>query len=230
MKRIFPDVVVQSNPIGFEQVCVYHQMLFSNLIWNDHKSFGRAYEQTDSNGSRHVPKIYQGKRDYYDPLPHDALSSYSFLMGRGPEREVDEACLERDMSAIFWFDLSRVKPSVDDVSIESLRFEVQSLLEQSEYYQGITAFYDERVEDIFLGYITDELLADNKYLMFPYAGFRFDFLVGYPKPCGEELDNLIAITRANVPLDWILLKIDDRVAKLHLAYDGPNLTTALTEI
>jgi len=230
MQRIYPSAPVQQNPVGFDEVMVYYQLLFSNLMWSNHKSFGRAYEQPFNNAKNRVPKIYQGGKEYYDPLPHDALDSYSFLMARSPERRVDEEGLERDVSVVFWFDLRKVLPGIDNPSVESLRLEVEQMIKESMYVGSINGFYDERIEDIFFGYIEDELLEDNQYLMFPYAGFRIDFVAAYPVPCGPPLDNLIMITRSQVPLDWILLKIDDRVAKLHLAYDGDTLITELTEI
>lgn len=226
MGRLAPEVILEQNPIAFDEVITYYQLLFGNLNWPGHISLGRAYEQVED--GREVPKVYDGKREYYNALPNDRLNSYSFLMARTPETYTDTTTLERDVSAIFWVDLKKVRPGFDTPTVEPLRLQVLQMIKDSPYYVSINSYVDEKIEDVFMGYIEKD--SENKYLMFPYSGFRIDFTVGYPEPCGEPLDQLITITTANTPVDYILLKLGGRVAKLKLALDGDSLTTELEEL
>lgn len=184
MSLINPQVLTDLEAVGFEAVIAFYQSAFAALSWNK-RSFGRAFEQPNNNGADRVPKVYTSLGEYYDVLPSDQLQSFSFLMARSPERFTDEASLERDVSAVFWLDLSAVRPGVDKPSISQLSKDALQVIKDSPYFNadGAVSVYDEKIEDIFFDYIDNEMMGANKHLMFPFAGFRIDFVVGYPDPC-----------------------------------------------
>jgi hypothetical protein len=71
-----------------------------------------------------------------------------------------------------------------------LKKDVEKILKANAYVASIDKYFDERVEDVFDGYISQAesgrySVDDTKtqYLMYPYAGFRFDFTVAYMEDC-----------------------------------------------
>lgn len=177
-----PSALEVVNPIAFDEVIASYQHDFAAIAWNQ-KSFGRAYEQPDAEGDLRTPKIYQGNGEYYDVLPNDMLNAFSFLMARSEERRTDEDGLERDVSAVFWLNLQEARPGIDEVTVEPLRLNVLKVIKDNPYTMSIERYFDERHEDVFMGYISGDRLRSNKYLMYPFSGFRIDFIVGYPFPC-----------------------------------------------
>jgi hypothetical protein len=143
------------------------------------KCFGRAFEQPLDAGSRRAPFTYIGEGEYFNVLPQDFLSSQSFIMARSPETYTDEnidSGVERDVSIVMWFNL----PETGAESAEALRWQVERLIKENPFVFRISAFYDERIEDIFFGYVSDEALENGtQYLRFPWFGFRYDMRVAY---------------------------------------------------
>lgn len=180
-----PDILLFTNPIGIDAVVQsYQQSFYNGLPWLE-KSLGRAYEQRE--GDKKVPKVYTGLKEYYTVLPNDFLKSASFLMARGPERSTpgSEEGVERDLSAVFWLNLKEIDADDDSIFTERLRWDVDKIIRAVGYtpeVAPITAYYDEKIEDIFFGYLDEDTAEKNKnYLMFPYAGFRIDWTAYFPR-------------------------------------------------
>jgi hypothetical protein len=180
-----PDILLLETPIGLDAVIQsYQQDFYNNLTWLT-KSFGRAREFRNADGK--YPATYWGGGEYYPVLPNDFLRAQSFIMARDGERwpanVIDN--IEATLSIIFWFDLKSINPDKDYVFSEELRWEVQELISKNQYTKNISAYYDDRIEDVFMGYIGDNRGVDGQeikpYLMYPYSGFRFDVVVVYPK-------------------------------------------------
>lgn len=182
-----PQILPIDSPAGFDEVVESYRTAFSALSWLD-RSFGRAFEQPENSNTRRTPKVYVGKGEYYNVLPNDSLKSQSFLMSRSAERYTpgQEQGRERDMSAVFWFNLKTIFPDRDEYSVEELLRSVVDIIEAAPWTApaGIARVYDERVEDIFFGYLDNDFLEKNyQFLQWPFAGFRIDFVAGWPVPC-----------------------------------------------
>jgi len=222
-----PQVVFEPAPLGFEAVVNSYQQAFSALMWNE-KSFGRAYEQPDDEAERRTPKVYTQGGEYIDALPNDNLNAFSFIMARSEERYIDGENLERDVSAVFWLDLSRVRPGVDKASVTQFSTEVIKVIQQHPYTMNVQRVYDERIEDIFFGYITNEMMKSNKYLMYPFGGFRIDFTVGYPNPC-DNVNVPMLLTSGEQAINYFTLKAGNKVARVYLVEDNGQLTLEIVQ-
>lgn len=182
-----PAILLFQQPIGINAVIQsYQQDFYAGIPWLS-KSFGRAYEQPEKEGDKRVPKVYSGKGEYHNVLPNDNLNAQSFIITRGPERRQSAndpelgGGVERDISLVFWMNLKAIDPADDTVFTEVLRWDVEKIIKANPFTKDITDFYDDRIEDIFLGYMgKDDLEKGKQWLMYPYAGFRFDVTVGFP--------------------------------------------------
>lgn len=192
-----PVITLIPSPIGLDAVIQSLQIDFSALTWLE-KSFGRAWEFKEIKDGRivKVPKVYMGKKEYFNVLPNDNIKAQSFIAVRGQEKwDLDYQAytgngLERELSAIFWFNLKWIDPTKDYIFTERLKTEVAQIIRANKYVKVISNYYDERVEDVFDGYIDGSQggaysIDDHKtqYLMYPYSGFRFDITVAYWEEC-----------------------------------------------
>jgi hypothetical protein len=193
-----PDILLISSPKGIDAVIQSIQQQFAaGLTWLD-KSFGRAWEfkEVDPDGKTiRVPKCYSGSGEYINVLPNDFLKAQSFITVRNEETwpsysRATGNSKNRTLSAIFWFNLKQIDETKDYIFTEELKTEVEKILKANAYVATIDKYYDERVEDVFDGYISQAdsgrySVDDTKtqYLMYPYSGFRFDFTVAYMEEC-----------------------------------------------
>lgn len=193
-----PSIPVIAIPIGLDAVIQSLQQDLATLTWLD-KSFGRAWEFKEKGADGKiikVPKAYMGKGEYHNVLPNDNLKAQSFISVRGNERwdldytRASDNGLERDLSCIFWFNLKKIDPTKDYIFTELLKKDVEKVIKANKYVKLISNYYDERVEDVFDGYVDGSQggaysIDDHKtqYLMYPYSGFRFDFTVAYWEVC-----------------------------------------------
>jgi hypothetical protein len=194
-----PDILLIASPIGLDKVIQnIQQALDTGLPWLD-KSFGRAWEFKEVDPATEkiikVPKCYSGNGEYVNVLPNDFLKSQSFISVRNEEtwpaytRATDNS-KSRELSVIFWFNLNQIDPSKDYIFTEVLKKDVEKILKVNPYVGAINKYFDERVEDVFDGYISQSesgrySVDDTKtqYLMYPYSGFRFDVTVAYTEEC-----------------------------------------------
>jgi hypothetical protein len=177
-----PNILLLDAPVGLDAVIQsYQQDFYLGLPWL-RKSFGRAWEQPEQ--GRRIPKAYIGQKEYYNVLPNDSLISQSFISVRTPEElnEDNEEGVERTLAAVFWFNLEAINPALDSVFTEQIRWDIERLIEGNRFTAEILEVHDERHGDIFLGYIDNDMLEEGRqYLMYPYAGLRIDFRVGYDR-------------------------------------------------
>jgi hypothetical protein len=193
-----PTILLIESPVGLEKAIQSVQLDLANgLTWLD-KSFGRAWEfkEVTSEGKTiRVPKAYDGKGEYIPVLCNDFLSGSSFITVRNEETwpsysRATGNSKSRTLSAIFWVNLKEIDPTKDYIFTELLKKDVEKILKANAYVASIDKYFDERVEDVFDGYISQAesgrySVDDTKtqYLMYPYAGFRFDFTVAYMEDC-----------------------------------------------
>jgi hypothetical protein len=198
-----PDIVLLGNPVGIDAVIQsIQQSLYAGLPWLT-KSFGRAYEFKEgyqdgsSVKSKRVPKVFIGVTDtgegeYMDVLPNDNLTAQSFIAVKGfenwPAQEFfsryNQNSLSRQLSVIFWMNLKVINPTKEYIFTEELKIEAEKIIKTNPYVSTILRYVDERAEDVFDSYDLRTVNYTNEddktqYLMFPYAGFRFDVEVQY---------------------------------------------------
>jgi hypothetical protein len=194
-----PDILLITSPTGLDKVIQSIQQEFAaGLTWLE-KSFGRAWEfkEVDPATERiiRVPKCYSGEGEYINVLPNDFLKAQSFITVRNEETwpsysRATGNSKSRTLSAIFWVNLNEIDPTKDYIFTEVLKKDVEKILKANAYVASIDKYFDERVEDVFDGYISQAesgrySVDDTKtqYLMYPYSGFRFDFTVAYTEDC-----------------------------------------------
>jgi hypothetical protein len=181
-----PDILIIENPIGLDAVIqTYQQDLYAGLPWLT-KSFGRAREFKED--GRKTPKAYMGLGEYHNVLPNDSLQAQSFIMAREQEKwdKYPYSDLSRDLSIVFWANLKEINPNKDYIYTEELRWDVEKIIKENPYTKSINAYWDDRVEDVFMGYIGENRGVDGQeekgqLLMYPYAGFRYDITAIYPE-------------------------------------------------
>lgn len=194
-----PEILLITSPVGLDKaIQSIQQELATGLTWLE-KSFGRAWEFKEIDPATEkdirVPKCYYGEGEYINVLPNDNLKAQSFITVRNEETwpsysRATGNSKSRDLSIIFWFNLKEINPAKDYIFTEELKTEVEKILKLNAYVASINRYYDERVEDVFDGYISQAesgrySVDDTKtqYLMYPYSGFRFDVTIAYTEEC-----------------------------------------------
>ena len=194
-----PTILLIESPVGLDKaIQSIQQELATGLTWLE-KSFGRAWEfkevDPDTGKIERVPKAYSGEGEYFPVLPNDFLKAQSFITVRNEETwpaysRATGNSKSRELSIIFWFNLKEINPAKDYIFTEELKTDVEKILKFNAYVASINKYFDERVEDVFDGYISQAesgrySVDDTKtqYLMYPYSGFRFDLTVAYTEEC-----------------------------------------------
>ncbi len=193
MSYEYPNLPVIANPVGIDTVIQQIQTdLKVELSWIDF-SFGRAYALGhEIDGQTYTtPKCYDGQGEYVNVLPNDSMKENnrfnSFIRVAGREKVTDYyphnngANYERDLDVIFWGNLSNTDPSKDYIFTEELKNQVLKVFQENSAIRSVNEYFDEDPQEIFKGY--DLLGTSQRYLMHPYAGFRFNLTVNYSYPC-----------------------------------------------
>lgn len=186
--------ILAGGATGFDAAIESIRAALAAITWLD-KSFGRAWEfketlPTDGKNIT-VPKVFIGQTngkegEYHNVLPNDFLKSQSFIRARGSEEWTEfnrngGSMKSRPVSVILWVNLKEIDVSKNYIFTEELKSDVEEILRSNPYTLSMDNYFDERVQDIFDGYdIVDET---TQYLMYPYAGMRFDLTLTFPEPC-----------------------------------------------
>jgi len=130
------------------------------------------------------PAVYKGSGEYKSLFP-DKNSSYSFFTIDDPQdydwRPNVKGLLTVKLSLIFWFDISKIE-ALDERNTEYLKDEILTLLNKG-YKHGsleLTKVYED-ADNIFKGYSIKEI--NSQYMMYPYAGFRFEGTLKVKQSC-----------------------------------------------
>jgi hypothetical protein len=73
-----------------------------------------------------------------------------------------------------------VDETKDYIFTEELKKQVEVILRANPDVKSINSYFDEKPEDVFQGYDIDR---SSQFLMYPYAGFRFNITIGYFEDC-----------------------------------------------
>lgn len=174
------------NPKGIDKVIESICSKLSAVTWLSN-IFRRAWTISNANGGSNsfTPMAYLSNMQYYNLLPNDNFTALSFVTVNGIERysseeEVNshnyEPTKERNISVIFWCDLSKINSTKDYIFTEELKSEIEPLLSDVNGLV-INSYIDEDYRQIFSGFDISEV--DSKFFSYPYAIFKFNCTVTY---------------------------------------------------
>jgi hypothetical protein len=191
---VIPEAIMLDKVIGEIQAG-----LVENITWLD-AAFGRVQRLTKKiNGKTIVtPNVYcggwngHGENDYIEVSPDSKIGNFAYFEVDDPQT-IDAGPWARQVktpfSLVVWFDLTRVYNTASNRNTEKLKAEILHVLNGRAGWHltggriVINKIY-ERAENIYRGYTLSEI--DNQFLMHPFAGFRFDGLLGYDEFCFNE--------------------------------------------
>jgi len=172
---------VYDSPKLIDLVLLDIQTQLLKMTWLTN-AFGRAQKITDKTT---YPAVYKGRGEYFSLLPDHMNTSYSFFMIDDPQTfdwiPNYKGKLEVNFSLIFWFDISKIEP-LDERNTEDLKDEILTNLNIGYAHGGIevTRIYED-AQNIFKGFKLSEV--KSQYLMYPYAGFRFEGKLKVKQSC-----------------------------------------------
>ncbi|MBL7738716.1 MAG: hypothetical protein JNK14_05815 [Chitinophagaceae bacterium] len=187
-----PSILSISAPTGLDNAIESIRASLATISWLT-KSFGRAWEFKEMRDDKTltIPKVFQGTNtfktgEYLNVLPNDYLQAQSFICCTGPEKwdtfnRFDGSMKSREIAIIFWVNLKLIDDTKNYIFTEELKADVETILSQHSSVMSIDEYYDEIAEDIFKGWSVDDV--KNQYLMYPYAGMRFNLIISYPEVC-----------------------------------------------
>lgn len=187
MSYINPQILAIPNPKGIDVAIADIQLKLSAVTYLE-KIFGRAFIMKEMVNGKEctVPKVYNGKKEYYTALPNDSLSAYVFFVATGPD-EYDEFernqsnIIERKVSLIFWCNLKKINPSKDYIFTEEIKADLMKQLSFSSSVKSVDSIIDEEFAEIF----SEVKLYDKYYegknqpITYPFAGLRINMTLSY---------------------------------------------------
>ena len=176
-----PAVPKPDVPAFIDKVVVQVQdALKAQLPWLNY-SFGRAQKLATlkDKQSYFYPGVHIGKGAYINVLPDQNLGNYSFFIIEDPQsvdfRPNTQNNVKVEYSIIFWFNLNKIFPGVQDRNTEALKEQiVRVITRELRLTSGridIRQIF-EQPENIYKGYSLKEI--DSQYMMQPYGGIRFE--------------------------------------------------------
>jgi len=176
-----PDI-----PAFFDLVITKIQdTLVSELPWLDH-AFGKAQElvRTRDNRDYRYPGVYVRRDEYQNVEPNQGLGNYSFFVLNDPqqvERHQNQyGRVTADCALILWVDLSKVGSD-----IEAVKAEVLGVLKRMRLVVGnfTVNTISEKARNVFREYSLKEV--ESQFMMYPYAGLRFDGEMTFLEQCNS---------------------------------------------
>lgn len=174
----------------FDKVVTQIQdILKSEVFWLDH-SFGQSQQLVTKKNKRdfYYPGVHIGNGTYVDVLPNQSLGNYSFFILDDPYTiEYHPHVKNRitvNFGLIFWLNLKDVFPSSNDRNIETIKEQLLDILTNKMLlnYGRITVNrIQQQARNIYREYSLKEI--DSQFLMFPYAGLRFDGVMSLKENC-----------------------------------------------
>lgn len=184
-----PQILSIPAPTALDVVIENLRSDLSALTWLD-RAFGRAWLFRElligeNNRPVNLPKVYLGAGEYQNVLPNDHLTSQAFIATNGAETwgsytTASQNAKTRQLKIVFWFNLQTIDKDKTYIFTEELKKDVELVLRNNPAIASIDEYADDSAEQVFEGYTLPE---DSQYLMFPFAGFRFNVTVGYWEEC-----------------------------------------------
>jgi hypothetical protein len=193
-----PNNLIIPDPVGLDTAIVELQRAIAKIPYIT-AAFGRArtHKETVNGDIVTVPKVYQGEKEYYNPMPNGNFVSSTFIVATGPEKCEEyvqnmQNEFERDVAIIFWGDLSQIDSSKDYIFLEKIKEEVLNAIKYCRCFKSYNSYVDEKYSEVFKEFSTylnsqsrDTSNAEitTQYLMYPYAGFRMNLTITYTQEC-----------------------------------------------
>lgn len=176
-----PAVPKPDVPAFIDKVVVQIQdSLKAKLPWLNY-SFGRAQKLVTLKDKQNYfyPGVHIGKGTYINVLPDQKLGNYSFFIIEDPQnvdfRVHSSSNVKLKYAIVFWFNLSKIFPGVQDRNTEALKAQIIKILTRELFLTtgriDIRQIF-EQPENIYKGYSLKEI--DSQYMMQPYGGIRFE--------------------------------------------------------
>lgn len=180
-----PEVITDLPLQGVDAALQDIAKRLATISWLE-KSWGRAYSvmtQQSNNRPSYNPMVYISKSEYYEVVPNDRFKAFSFWGVDGPEQAEDQinfsmtnSMWSTDVYGIFWCDLKKINRDADHIFTQDLIQEVLTKLKLESSFT-LTRIYDEKIEDIYRGFVLDP--GQRDLLMYPHAGFRIEGKLNY---------------------------------------------------
>lgn len=186
-------VPIIKNPELFDKVIADIQKgLADKLPWLNH-AFGRAERLVKIiQGKKYFsPNVYVGGNEYMLIAPDDRkLGNYCFFVLDDPQTVDWVVGMQSDytvpFSLIVWVDMRKVTNDANNRNTEAVKLDIMRVLNGGFWLRSgsikVNRIY-EHAENIFKGFSLDEV--DNQYLMHPFAGFRFEGILGKEETCNN---------------------------------------------
>lgn len=176
-----PAVPKPDVPAFIDKVVVQIQDgLKAKLPWLNY-SFGRAQKLVTLKDKQNYfyPGVHIGKGTYINVLPDQKLGNYSFIVVDDPQsvdfRPNTQNNVKVKYSIIFWFNLNKIFPGVQDRNTEALKEQIVRVITRELHLTtgriDIRQIF-EQPENVYKGYSLKEI--DSQYMMQPYGGMRFE--------------------------------------------------------
>lgn len=179
-----PKVHLNPSTAGLDQVITKLQTALGGLSWLQ-KSFGRAYlmaEKTEAGAQVRYPKVYIGSKEYFNVMPNDRLSAFSWHIGLRDEtlditNPLQSASfIQKRLASIFFLKLDRIDPSKDYIFTEELK---EQILQIYQAVPGVLVqnIWMESVQEVYTGFNIREISEDLFY--YPFQGIRIESIATY---------------------------------------------------
>lgn len=183
--------VIQEAPradVGLDGVLLNLQSRFLQIGWLEDNVYLRAYKNKFPNAEGDTithPQVYLGNGEYQNVMFNDNLPCAIFFLAPDIERvlytkpaDSEVITYERELSLVFWCDLSRVSASysADYPFTELIKREFMQTLAKSPDVIQISEYIEDPIERVFEGFDLPENKQVGKY---PWAGVRINFKVQY---------------------------------------------------
>ncbi|GGG97310.1 hypothetical protein [Pedobacter zeae] len=193
-----PNILEIPNPTGLDVAVVELQKAIAEIPYIE-RSFGRAmiFKENINGNVVTLPKVYQGEKEYYNPLPNGNFIASTFILATGPEECEDFSQFEdnfftRKVALVFWGNLRQIDPAKDYIFLEEIKNDVLNAIRYCKGFKSYDSYIDEKYSEVFkefTSYIssqsrdTSNTEIDTQYLMYPYSGFRMNLTLTYTQPC-----------------------------------------------
>jgi hypothetical protein len=190
-----PKVLANPDAKGLDKAIESMRESFSQLTWLQ-KSFGRAFtlyrevsgvEAADQAEQRLVPSVYCGNKEYFDVLPNDNLSAFSFFHPVDPTAEPEtsstgtmrfQSLWTTQVDFICYLNYKNLGDSapVPEKYIEQVLQQLKAIPEAT-----VVNVWSNSLTQIWSGW--DLTFLDRSTLYYPNGGFRMRLQVNYQYDC-----------------------------------------------
>lgn len=190
MKENTIQVQYKDNPVLLDKVLQAMQnRLTLKLAWLDY-AFGKAYKITEKNenGKFIYPAFYNGQGEYISLLPNDNMGNFSWFDIYDPQKiEYVTPGLPQYIingALVVWYNLESIFADNSVKYTEEVKNEILGVLTEPSFIgvpgkMLIKEVY-ERAENVYKNYNAS---LEEHFLMYPYAGIRFEFTIKTRELC-----------------------------------------------